>query len=109
MSESSLEVSDRLSAEVQKTPNRVSLASIKDKIASVEYYNPPIAPHMTVAFVEMSNGFILVGKSAPADSDNYNKELGEKFAFEDAVRQAWPLEAYNMLTDALRDGYFKRG
>lgn len=93
----SLEITDAESQAVQKTPHRVSLDSIKDKIANVDYYHPERHPHMTVAFVTMSNGFVLVGKSAPADPKNFDAALGEKFAFEDAVRQAWPLEAYVLL------------
>ena len=29
-----------------------------------------------------------------ADAENFDKELGKKFAYEDALRQMWPLEAY---------------
>jgi hypothetical protein len=91
---SSLEITDKQSAEVQKTENRVSLQSIQDKIVKVDYLNPEIAPQMTVAFVKMSNGYIFVGKSSPADPANFDEELGKKFAYEDAVRQIWPVEGY---------------
>jgi Phage protein (N4 Gp49/phage Sf6 gene 66) family len=90
----SLEITDQQSAAVQKTPYRVTLESIKDKIERVDYINPEIAPQMTIALVKMCNGFIVVGKAAPADPANFNKELGEKFAYEDAIRQVWPLEGY---------------
>lgn len=102
--ESSLEASDRQSAAVQKTPNRISLASIKDKIESVEYYHPTVSAAMTVAFVKMGNGFILIGKSSPADPENFDAELGRKFALEDAIRQAWPMEAYRLLSEKLAAG-----
>jgi hypothetical protein len=39
-------------------------------------------------------GYALVGKSTPADAENFDEELGLKFAKEDAIRQMWPLEAY---------------
>lgn len=90
----SLEVTDAESKAVQKTPNRVSLESIKAKIASVEYMHPAELPTMTIAVVVMSNGYAIVGKAAPADPENFNPELGRKFAYEDAVRQIWPLEGY---------------
>ena len=35
-----------------------------------------------------------MGKSAPADADNFDEALGEKFAREDAIRQMWVLEGY---------------
>lgn len=87
----SLEASDKAAAAVQKTPNRVTLESMEAKVAKVDYlrHGP-----MTIAVVELKNGYFLVGKSAPADPANFNAELGEKFAREDAMRQMWPLEGY---------------
>lgn len=91
---SSLRISDDESKAVQKTPNRVSLDSMKDKIADEEYIHPDTIPHLTICVIILKNGFALVGKSAPADAENYDQALGEKFAFEDALRSMWPLEAY---------------
>ena len=90
----SLQAGDNAAAAVQKTPNRVTLDSMKARVARVEYHRPNICQHMTICFVEIDNGFLLVGKSAPADAENFNDELGMKFALEDALRQMWPLEAY---------------
>lgn len=90
----SLRVIDEASKEVQKTPNRVTLDSMLSKIVSEDYINPPSIPHLTICVLVLANGFSLVGKSAPADADNFNADLGRKFAKEDAVRQMWPLEAY---------------
>ena len=94
MSESSLEITDRQSQEVQKTPNRVSLDYIKARITDVEYINPLGLPSMTIAVVYYDNGYTFVGKSAPADPENFDSELGRKFAYEDAVRQIWPVEGF---------------
>lgn len=58
---------------------------------------------MTIAVVSLENGYILVGKSASADPDNFNAELGQKFAREDAMRQMWPLEGY-ALRERLHQG-----
>ena len=90
----SLQVTDQASRAVQNTPNRVALDDMKDKIGSVEFYNPANIPHMTVAIVVMKNGYAVIGKSAPADPDNYDDALGKRFAREDALRQLWPLEGY---------------
>ena len=65
-----------------------------EKITAEEYINPTKMPHMTICVLIVENGFALVGKSTPADPDNYDVALGMKFAKEDAVRQMWPLEAY---------------
>jgi hypothetical protein len=91
---SSLRITDDASKAVQKTPNRISLDSIVEKIEHTDYINPPRHPHMTIALLTLRNGFIFVGKSTPADPLNYDAELGKKFAYEDAVRQIWPMEAY---------------
>lgn len=91
---SSLEIGDREAATVQKTPNRVTLDSMVEKIEAEEYLNPEVLPHLTICVLRLKNGFSLVGKSAPADAGNYNAELGRKFAREDAIRQMWPLEGY---------------
>lgn len=90
----SLDRTDQASQAVQKTPNRVSLESIKAKVGFIDYFYPERHPHMTICLVTMTNGFVLVGKSAPADPANFDRELGCQFAFEDALKQAWPLEAY---------------
>lgn len=94
MTTGSLEASDAAAAAVQKTDNRVTLDSMKAKVASTEYIRPASARHMTIAVVSLSNGFQLIGKSAPADPANFDAALGEKFALEDAIRQMWPLEGY---------------
>lgn len=100
----SLEDTDAASAAVQKTPHRISLQSIKDKIAAEYSFtldeavgNSPLMPGMecmSICVLVMENGFIVIGKATPADPNNFNAELGKKFAYEDAVRQMWPLEAY---------------
>lgn len=100
MTTGSLEAGDAAAAAVQKTPNRVTLESMKAKIDVVETLHPPCCPTMTIAVVKLKNGFVLVGKSAPADAANFNAELGEEFAVEDAIRQMWPLEGY-LLREAL--------
>jgi hypothetical protein len=100
---SSLRISDEESQKVQKTPNRISLDSMVAEIDQELFISPSIIPHMTLCVIVLKNGFALVGKSAPADAGNYDKELGRKFAKEDAIRQAWPLFAFS-LRDKLHKG-----
>lgn len=50
----------------------------------------------------MRNGFIVIGKSAPASPDNFDADLGRQLAYEDAIRQLWPLMGY-ALRDRLAD------
>lgn len=91
---SSLEVTNEQSKAVQKTPNRVDLSDIENKIETIEYHSPKFAPHMTIAIVKLTNGYIVTGESTPADPENYDENLGRQFAYEAAVRKIWPLEGY---------------
>lgn len=100
----SLETSDDTAAAVQQTPNRVTLDSIREKIADIEYHNPTFAPHMTVAFLKMDNGYVVIGTSAPADPGNFDVNVGRQFAYEDAVRKIWPLEGYALCDRLAEEG-----
>lgn len=48
----------------------------------------------TLCQIEMVNGYSVWGKSACVDPNIYSQALGEKFSFEDAINQLWPLEGY---------------
>lgn len=104
---SSMHEADRASAAVAKEP-RVSLADIEAQIATeyrftaaeaVHGLNPPppiVDPlkTMTICILVMKNGFVVIGKSAPASPANFDKDLGYKFARDDAIRQLWPLMGF---------------
>lgn len=119
----SLEESDRLAASVQKTPHRVTLDALTAKIGAEYFFTadqailgaaniaenpvPPLVPALkilTVCVITTQNGFVVVGKSAPADPGNFNMDVGRKFAREDAMRQLWQLEGY-----LLREKLYKEG
>jgi hypothetical protein len=51
---------------------------------------------MTLCFLTMRNGFVVVGKSAPASPENFDPEKGKTFAREDAIRQLWPLMGFSL-------------
>lgn len=91
---SSLQVTDEESAAVQKTPNRVTLAHLESLIDKTQFINPDLIPHMTICVMVTTSGYAVIGKSAPADPNNFDPKLGMKFAYEDAMRQMWPLEGY---------------
>jgi hypothetical protein len=89
----SIEETDRLAA-ANATGPRVTLETITSRIAEVCYISPVIHPTMTICAMKMVNGFVVIGKSAPADPANFNRELGQRFAREDCIRQLWQLEGY---------------
>ena len=88
---------------------RVSLADIEaaierrfhitgeEALGMVVKRDSPLAV-LSICILVMRNGFTVIGKSAPASAANFNRELGQKLAYEDAVRQLWPLMGF-----ALRD------
>lgn len=111
---SSLEVTDREAQAVAVAP-RVKLADINEAIAAEYTFTADKAlgedmpvhdalDVLTICLVVMKNGFTVIGKSAPASPDNFNAELGAKFAREDAIRQIWPLMGY-ALRDRLNGGH----
>lgn len=51
---------------------------------------------LTVCLLVTRSGFTIVGKSAPASPENFNADLGCKLAYEDAIRQLWPLMGYEL-------------
>lgn len=108
----SIEETEAASAAVVKNPaNRVSLADIEaniayervSKLSNFDGAWPWKVPSdaivaslesTTICIIVLRNGFCVIGKAAPADPANYNQQLGEKFAREDAIRQIWPLMGY---------------
>ena len=78
------------------TAPRVTLESMEAKIEHETYILHEGI--LTLCILKMSNGFYVVGESAPASPANFSAELGRKFAYENAIRQLWKLEGY-----ALRD------
>lgn len=91
-----LTATDERAKAVQKTPWRVSLEALKEKVSNVEYIYPTSIPHMTICVILLDNGYALQGMSAPADPENFNEKLGQDYAYEDALKKMWALEAYVM-------------
>ncbi len=55
---------------------------------------------LTVCVLVLRNGFTVVGKSAAASIENFDKEIGRKIARDNAREQIWQLEGY-LLKEAL--------
>lgn len=74
-----------------KTAPRVTEASIRAKIADVQYIRNRIT---TVCFIIMANGFKFVGTSTPASEENFDIEVGRRYAYDNAFKQIWTHEGY---------------
>lgn len=91
MESQTLKATDAESA-ANATAPRVTLESMEAKITSKHFIVHEGI--LTICILKMQNGFYVVGESAPASPENFNALLGEKFAYENAVRQLWKLEGY---------------
>lgn len=71
----------------------VTLQGIRDKIKSATYTLLPNS-RTTVCQLTMENGFTIEGQSACVSLLTYNRALGEKYAYEDALSNIWKFEGY---------------
>lgn len=98
-----LKAAEELAARGAAAP-RVSLADIEAAIAAEytttldrAFEGSPIHPSLeviTVHVIVMQNGFVVIGKSAPASPENFDPGKGYTFARADALNQLWPLMGY---------------
>lgn len=79
--------------EVPKQRTSVTLNDIQAKVKKTTYTLLPDG-RTTICQLHMENGYTINGQSACVDPANYNQALGEKYAYEDAINKAWPLEGY---------------
>jgi len=75
-----------------KTAPRVTEDYIRGRIASVDYMR--VSDCGTVCVITMVNGWVTTGFSAPADTRNFDEEVGKRYAYENAFRPLWQLEGY---------------
>ncbi len=71
----------------------VSLNDIQAKVKKTTYTVLPDGK-TTICQLHMENGYTINGYSSCVDPSKYNQALGEKYAYEDAINKAWPLEGY---------------
>ena len=72
---------------------RVTSEVIDSLIDQVQYYIFPDTT-TTVCCIHLTNGFTVTGEAACVSKQNFNKEIGEKLAFEQAKEKIWLLEGY---------------
>lgn len=90
MSEETIEkeIQDKGLTAPRLTPALID-AAIKDKDFHV-FENSCL----TVCCLTLQNGFTVTGESACASPENFDAEIGEKIAFENARNKIWALEGY---------------
>jgi hypothetical protein len=97
-----LQSSDAQSAAVSVAP-RVTYEDLKAKVAAEEYFTAGPDGILTICVLTMANGFTVTGESAPASPENFDANLGCKYAYEAAMRKAWSFEGY-LLRERLSAG-----
>jgi hypothetical protein len=68
---------------------RVTKEYMESRIASTEFHRP--GETVTICSITLDNGYSVRGESACVNPENYNQQIGEKIACENAFRQLWPL------------------
>ena len=53
---------------------------------------------LTFCVLVLKNGFTVTGESACASPENFNAEIGQKIARQNAVAKIWPLMGYELCT-----------
>ena len=71
---------------------RLTPAHIDSTIKDISYHR--LTDVLTVCVLTLMNGFTVTGESACASPENYNEEIGNKVAFENAREKIWALEGY---------------
>jgi len=77
----------------EQLPTTVSLADIQARIKAVTY-TVLSGTTTTICQLQMANGYVVLGTSACVDPKQFSQATGEKYAYEDAINKAWPLEGY---------------
>lgn len=49
---------------------------------------------LTICVITLKNGFTVTGESACASAENFNAEIGQEIAFNNAKEKIWLLEGY---------------
>lgn len=76
---------------------------IEDAIERCDFIRHEPVPELTICVLKLRNGFAVVGKSGCVDPANYDREIGERVAREDAVDKVWELMGF-ALKDRMAGG-----
>jgi hypothetical protein len=92
-----------------KTAPRVTPADIEANIAQENYFTAwdgaervsnhrpdPSLKLLTFCVLVLRNGFTVTGESACASPENFDAEIGQKIARQNAVNKIWPLMGYEL-------------
>lgn len=68
---------------------------IQSNILTIQYH-AFVGTTVTVCCITLKNGFTVLGEAACVDHDDFDKELGESIALEDAINNVWKFLGFRM-------------
>lgn len=74
--------------------NKLTKEAIENLIVKKDFII--VGNKTTICTLTLVNKFEVVGQSACIDVANFDKELGEKFAYEQALEKLFEFQAYHM-------------
>jgi hypothetical protein len=80
---------------------RLQPSDIDAMILTSQFHVFPGTVH-TVCCLTLTNGFTVIGESAPVSVENFNQTIGEKAALDSARKKIWMLEGYRLKQDLHR-------
>lgn len=81
---------------MKKLPSKVTLEDIDHILAQSKVEFNVLGGKLTHCMITLPSGFIVTGESSCVDPAEYKKDLGEKYARENAVQTLWMLEGYEL-------------
>lgn len=91
---SEVEIENEIQAKGLNAP-RLTPADIDAAIAG-EQYHVFEGTTLTVCCLTLRNGFTVTGGSAAASPENFDREIGQKIARQNAREKIWALEGYRL-------------
>jgi len=81
---------NQLETKLNESPcERVTKEYMESRIASKDFVK--IGDTVTRYNIVLDNGYSVRGESACVNPANYNQEIGERIAYDDAFKKLWPL------------------
>lgn len=81
---------EQLDQMLESSPaERVTKEYMQGRITTTTFTR--IGATMTHCLITLDNGFGVTGESACVNVENYNQEIGEKIAYDNAFAKLWPL------------------
>ena len=82
------------------TAPRVTPEMIDDAVLAAQHH-VFVGTTTTVCCITLKNGFTVIGESACASPENFDAELGERIAYDNAKQKIWALEGYALRNNLL--------